>query len=530
MSRRRFLQTGVAALSVTAARAWLPAAAAPATGGLKRLGTPQPFDYARLKGLARALAAQPYKAPSDKLPAAIARLDWDHWEAIRFREERSLWAGEGLRYQIRFAHLGYRVTRPVRMYVVESGGAQELAYDPAMWDYSRAGLNPAELPATLGFGGFRIFHDTDWVRDCAVFQGASYFRAVTGDKQFGMSHRGLAIGTGLPQPEEFPDFIAFYLERPQRNSGELTIYALLDSPSVTGAYRFIVTVADTLLMDIDAALYPRREIERIGIAPGTSMFFVGKNQRNISEDWRPEIHDSDGLEILTGVGEWIWRPLVNPNAVRVNTFLDSGPHGFGLMQRERDFTAYQDDWAFYEKRPSVWVAPKSNWGKGAVMLVEIPTRDETMDNVVAFWNPAEKPQAGQELLFGYRLYWCRYNPVRCRLAQVVATRQGIGGIVGQKRPYFSWRFVVDFAGGDFSLLGSNPQIVPVVSSTRGQVEISSARPLHAISGWRAMFDLKPTDESTEPINLRLFLALNGQPLTETWLYQYTPPPSNQRKF
>ena len=530
MSRRRFLQGGVAALSVTAARAWLPAAAAPVTHGLKRLGEPQTFDYARLKGIARALAGRPYKPASEQLPAAIARLDWDHWQAIRYRPERSLWAGEGLRYQIRFAHLGFRVLKPVRMYTVENGSAQELAYDPAVWDYSRAGINPKELPPTLGFGGFQVFHDTDWTRDRAVFQGASYFRAVDGDMQYGMSQRGLAIGTGLPTPEEFPDFIAFYLERPQGNSNELTIYGLLDSPSVSGAYRFIVTVDDTLLMDVDAALYPRRQIERIGIAPGTSMFLVGKNQRDVSDDWRPEIHDSDGLQILTGVGEWIWRPLINPNVVRVNTFLDGGPRGFGLMQRERDFSAYQDDWAFYEKRPSVWVAPKGNWGKGAVTLVEIPTRDETMDNIVAFWTPADKPQPGAELLFGYKLYWCRTNPLAMPLAITGATRTGIGGVVGQKRKYFSWRFVVDFFGGSLPRLTEADRVVPVIHASRGRVEITSARPLRPLNGWRAMFDLVPPDASTEPIDLRLYLSSNGQPLTETWLYQYTPPPPERRTF
>jgi glucans biosynthesis protein len=530
MSRRRFLQGGVAAISVAAARAWLPAAGASQTHGIKRLGAPQPFDYARLKGMARALAGRAYQPPPDNLPPALAGLDWDHWEAIRYREERSLWAGEGLRYQIRFAHLGFRVRKPVRMYAVENGSAQELAYDPATWDYSHAGINPDELPATLGFGGLRVFYDTDWTRDCAVFQGASYFRAVDGDLQYGMSQRGLAIDTGLPVTEEFPDFIAFYLERPQKNAGELTLYALLDSSSVSGAYRFIVSVADTLVMDVDAALYPRREIERIGIAPGTSMFFVGKNQKGMSEDWRPEIHDSDGLQILTGVGEWIWRPLVNPNVVRVNSFLDNGPRGFGLMQRERNFIAYQDDGVFYDRRPSVWVEPKSNWGKGAVMLVEIPTRDETMDNIVAFWNPADKPQRGSELLFGYRLSWCRSNPVATPLAVTGATRTGIGGVVGRKRTHFSWRFVVDFFGGSLPLLAKADRVVPVIHASRGRIEIPSARPLYPLNGWRAIFDLAPTDPSTEPIDLRLYLSFDGQPLTETWLYQYTPPPPERRTF
>jgi periplasmic glucans biosynthesis protein len=530
MSRRRFLQESAAALSVAAAGAWPPSRAAGRHVGVTRFGPPQPFDYARLKGLARTRAAAPYAPPPERLPPAVARLDWDHWEAIRYREDRSLWAEEGLRYQIRFAHLGFRVLKPVRMYAVADGRAREIAYDTAMWDYSRAGLNPRELPSNLGFGGFKIFYHTDWVRDVSVFEGASYFRAVDGDMQYGMSQRGLAVDTGLPHPEEFPDFIAYYLERPQRNSNLLTVYGLLDSPSVAGAYRFVISMGDTQVFDVDAALYPRKEIERVGIAPGTSMFFAGKNQKNISEDWRPEIHDSDGLQIWNGAGEWLWRPLRNPKVVRVNSFLDDGPRGFGLMQRERSFIAYQDDGVFYEKRPSVWVEPKAGWGRGSVMLVEIPTRDETMDNVVAFWNPAEKPQAGEEALFGYRLYWCRYSPVNPKLATTGATRTGIGGVVGQKRTHFSWRFVVDFFGGDEQLLTEADRVVPVIWASRGRIEITSARPLRPLNGWRAMFDLAPTDPSTEPIDLRLYLALDGQPLTETWVYQYVPPPPGERTY
>ena len=530
MSRRRFLQTSAAALSMAAAEALLPASPAGRRVGVSRLGPPQPFDYARLKGMARSRAAVAYAPPPQRLPASVAHLDWDHWEAIHYREERALWAAEGLRYQIRFAHLGFAVLKPVRMFAVEDGQAREIAYDPTMWDYSRSGLDVRQLPANLGFGGFQVFYHTDRVRDCAVFQGASYFRAVDGDMQYGMSHRGLAVDTGLPRPEEFPDFVAYFLERPAKSSNLLTVYGLLDSPSVAGAYRFVIDVGDTQVFDVDAALYPRKEIERIGIAPGTSMFFVGKNQKNISEDWRPEIHDSDGLQIANGAGEWLWRPLINPSVVRVNSFLDDGPRGFGLMQRERNFIAYQDDGVFYEKRPSAWIEPKANWGKGAVMLVEIPTHDETMDNIVAFWNPAERPRRGEELLFGYRLYWCRYPPVAPRLATVGATRTGIGGVVGQKRTHFSWRFVVDFFGGDLPLLTEADHVVPVIWASRGHIEITSARPLRPLNGWRAMFDLAPTDPSIEPIDLRLHLALDGQALSETWLYQYQPPPPDRRTF
>jgi glucans biosynthesis protein len=533
MYRRRFLQAG-AALAASAVP-WVGGkSAAAATGthapALKRLGATQPFDYARLKGLARSMAGTAHVVPNGELPAPIAKLSWDQWQAIRFRDDHSLWAGEGLRFQARFFHLGFTIRNPVRLYSVENGQAQELAYDAAMFDYSRSGVDGRRLPENLGFAGFRLLFHTDWTRDMAAFQGASYFRAVDADMQYGMSQRGLAIDTGMPRPEEFPSFVAYYLERPAPNSSQLTVYGLLDSASVTGAYRFIIDISDRTVMDIDAALYPRRAIERLGIAPGTSMFFYGMNDRLRGADWRPAIHDSDGLQLYTGSGEWLWRPLINPETVRVNSYFDESPRGFGLMQRDRNFDHYQDDGVFYEKRPACWVEPKGNWGKGAVMLVELPTSDETFDNIVAFWNPADKPQKGQELLFGYRLSWCRFNPQACPLAQVYATRDGIGGVVGQKRAYFSWRFVVDFVGGDLPLLGDGAHVEPVISATRGQIEITSARPLHEIKGWRAIFDLKPTDDSTEPINLRLFLAQDGQPLSETWIYQYTPPPPEQRKL
>jgi periplasmic glucans biosynthesis protein len=221
---------------------------------------------------------------------------------------------------------------------------------------------------------------------------------------------------------------------------------------------------------------------------------------------------------------------MNPAGLRVNSYTDEHPRAFGLMQRERRFEQYQDDGVFYDKRPDCWVEPKGNWGKGAVMLVEIPTEDETSDNIVAFWSPADKPQKGQELLYAYRLNWCRENPVVVDLARVHATRTGIGGIIGRKRTYFSWRFVVDFEGGQLPGLGENPKLVPVISASRGRVEITSVRPLRSINGYRAMFDLALTEDSVEPINLRMYISIDGQALSETWLYQYTPPPVALRKF
>jgi glucans biosynthesis protein len=248
----------------------------------------------------------------------------------------------------------------------------------------------------------------------------------------------------------------------------------------------------------------------------------------MAHDWRPEVHDSDGLALWTGNGEWIWRPLQNPAQLRFNAYADENPRGFGLLQRDRQFDHYQDDGVFYERRPSIWVEPRSNWGRGSVHLVELSTRDETMDNIVAYWNPLDKPQPGQELLFSYRLWWGSRLPHASPLAQVVATRSGIGGVIGQKRTYFSWRFVIDFAGGALAMIGRTARVEPVISVSRGAVEIPSARPLDALPGYRAMFDLRPNDDSSEPIDLRLYLRLGSEALSETWLFQWTPPSAGER--
>ncbi len=336
----------------------------------------------------------------------------------------------------------------------------------------------------------------------------------------------------MEKPEEFPIFTSFWLERPAKDSSKLVVYALLDSPSVSGAYRFEIQPSATMVMDVDVALYPRKTIERMGVAPLTSMFQYGENDRRIgaSDDWRPEIHDSDGLAMQRGNGEWIWRPLTNPEHLRFNAYQDESPRGFGLLQRDRNFDHYQDDGVFYDRRPSLWVEPKSGWGKGAIQLVEIPTADETFDNIVAFWNPADKPQAGQERLFAYRLHWGSKMPFSSPLAQVVATRTGMGGVIGQKRAYYSRRFAIDFAGGDLALLGKDAKVTAMISASRGKVEITSARPLDAIHGYRAMFDLKPADDSVESIDIRVYLAADGQPLSETWLYQWTPPAPGKRTY
>ncbi len=518
MQRRDFLKASaaLAALGLPAVSPLTHAAE------LTTVGEGQAFDYAWLKGRARTLAAAPYQAPAQITQPELKALNFDTFQSLRFKPEHGLWAGEARGLEVRFFHPGYIFPIPVRMHEVVDGTARQLAYDPAMFEYAGTAVNGRKLPKDLGFAGFKLINYTDPTRDIAAFLGASYFRAVGGEMQFGLSARALAIDTGLPRPEEFPVFTAYWFERPPEHAESMTVYALLESPSVAGAYRFIIHPGSTMTMDVDAALYPRKAVERLGIAPLTSMYQTGENDKRMANDWRPEIHDSDGLAMWTGNGEWIWRPLLNPETLRFNAYADENPRGFGLLQRDRNFDHYQDDGVFYERRPNLWIEPKAGWGKGSIQLVEIPTVDETFDNIVAFWHPDTAVKPGQELLFGYRMHWGAKLPAEPDKARVVATRTGLGGVVGQPRKHFSWRFAIDFAGGQFNMVGGDIKPALDLHASAGKVELTSVRPLHEINGYRAMFDLVPPAGHTEPINLRLFLKANGHALSETWLYQYSP--------
>ena len=496
-------------------------------------GAPQAFDFAWLKGQAHYLASNPFQPSKDALPAPMGHLSYDQYQSIRFRTDHSLWGDSGLAFRLQFFHVGRTFADAVHVYEVVDGQAREVVYDPAMFEWDKTGVDPALMKDHAGFAGFRVQFVTNWRADVAAFLGASYFRAVGSDfRQYGLSARALAVDTAFPRPEEFPRFTSFWFERPARDSGVLTLYALMDSPSITGALRLTLAPGGTLVMNVDSALYPRKTIERLGVAPLTSMYFYGENDRRGANDWRPEIHDSDGLSMWSGSGEWIWRPLVNPAQLHFNSYADDNPRGFGLLQRDRDFDHYQDDGVYYDRRPSLWVEPKlgpaGGWGKGAVQLVEIPTVDETFDNVVAFWNPLEKPKSGQELLFSYRLYWGTKMPYGSTLAQTVATRTGIGGIVGVKRQYYSWHFAVDFAGGELGALARDASVEAVVTTSRGTIEHVTAHFVQEFEGYRALFDVKP-DEGTEPVDLRLYLRVDGRALTETWIYQWTPPSLKERK-
>lgn len=519
VNRREVLTTGGQWALLMALAGLSPARAEPAPA--VRLGDPEAFSFDALRQRTKDLAAKPYVAPA-AAPSIVGDVDFDAAQKIKFRADRELFPNGPGACPVRLFHVDKYNQLPVRINELSDGVARQLIYSADSFDYKDPEF-ASKLPADLGYSGFRVMDgrgkDTDWL----AFQGASYFRTSGEDNQYGASARGIAINTAMPEPEEFPRFVEFWLEQPKGDAALITVYALLDGPSVSGAYKFTATKTRVPVMDVSAEIFARTNIDRVGIAPLTSMFWYGENDRRYATDWRPEIHDSDGLAMWTGADEHIWRPLINSELVRTNSFLDKNPKGFGLMQRDRDFAKYEDDGAFYNKRPGIWVEPVGEWGEGAVQLVEIPTDDEIHDNIVAYWVPKEAVRAGDELHFGYKLYWQNDEPnPPINIGRVVATYTGSGGVPGARRreDLFKRKFVIDFTGGPLDNMQQRFDVEPVVTHSRGRVDNAYVIKVVGTDRWRALFDL--TTEGSDPIDLRCYLRLGDETLTETWLYQWIP--------
>jgi glucans biosynthesis protein len=527
MRRRTALGTA-ATLGALPLLAKLPRAAFAADPAGLRFGPPEPFSFEGLVERARARAARPYVPPPMPAPDVVRRIDYDAHGKLRYRPEYALFADGPGPYPVTFQFLGGFFPKSVRMHSLEGGVAREILYSPDYFTVT-AGSPALELPPDANaFAGFWIQESRfqgDW-RDrepWATFLGASYFRAVGELGQVGMSARGLALNVASHQPEEFPDFVAHWIAPAASESDPVTVHSLLDGPSVCGAYRFEIHRTNGVLMDIEKHLFLRQDIERLGIAPLTSMFWYAEYGREKIADWRPEVHDSDGLAIWNGAGERIWRPLNNPTRIFHTSYLDRTPRGYGLLQRDRDFDHYLDG-VGYDRRPSTWVEPVGDWGRGMVQLVEIPTDDEIHDNIAAYWLSDRPARAGEAFRYRYRLHWVAEQPgfPHAELARVVATRMGRGGQPGRPRPPGVYKFSVEFLGGTLANLPFGVLPEPAIWVSRGEVSLvqMEAVPDDVPGHWRLFFDLKV--EGMEPVDMRVYLKQGNTTLSETWLWLFEP--------
>ena len=477
------------------------------------------FSFESVIAQAKAMAALPYKAPDSELPPALKELSYDDHRDIRFVRENGPWYNQRLPYEVQFFHLGniFQISVPINEVI--DGKARPIKYSAAFFDYGKNKLDTKNF-ANLGYAGFRLhnpLNTTAYFDELVSFLGASYFRGLAKGQHYGLSSRGLAIDTAELSGEEFPVFREFWLEKPRTKDKFIRLYALLDSKSASGAYSFKIIPGTNTVMDVQAVLFPREDIKKLGVAPLTSMFLFGENNKNQFDDYRPEVHDSDGLLIHNGNDEWLWRPLDNSKNLRISSFVDENPKGFGLLQRDRDLAHYLDFEANYQSRPSAWVEPLEGWGKGMVQLVEIPSRQEIHDNIVAYWVPQKSVKAGKEYRFSYRLIWLNEVMKEQKLAAVTATRTGIGGVSGTTDNTEKRKFVIDFSGENLNKNFREQNILPDVSCRSGKITHVNAVYNPVTGGVTVYADYLPKDNADE---LRIALTQNGKIISEVWSYQW----------
>ncbi len=487
----------------------------------QKLSDPVPFPAGYVRKLAQKRAAKKYAPPTLVLPAEMQNLTYDQYRDIRFRPDKSAWRSEGLPFQLQFFHTAFFFLQPVSIFFIENNEARRLIYSPDYFSFGPS-VQPPPPDVDMGFAGFRIhspINRPDYYDEAAVFQGASYFRAVARGQAYGLSARGLAIDTAEPSGEEFPIFRSFWVEKPNTASDSIVVHALLDSERTTGAYRFTIRPGETTSMDVEVALYPRTNLAHPGFAPLTSMYFFGSNDRSGVDDFRPAVHDSDGLSIRNGRGEWLWRPLINPNSLQVSAFMDHSPRGFGLIQRERKFDAFQDLEARYEKRPSLWVEPIGDWGPGAVHLVEIPSRAEINDNIVVYWRPEAPITGGSEYMLNYRLHWSNSLLPDSDIAAVLHTKTGAGPQLALGEATSTRLYVIDFAGGRLKDLPADAALIVSVDASQGAIRNQVIQPNPETNGQRVSFELDPG--GAQVVELRVQLMLNQERVSEVWTSRWT---------
>jgi periplasmic glucans biosynthesis protein len=488
-----------------------------------------PFDPAGAFGFedvvarAQALAGQGYEAP-EPIPRFLREIDYDAYQDIRFDEEKSLWRESGSRLQAMLFPPGLFYTHPVEIHVVDAGGVHLVPYQKELFQFADPELE-RRVPPDLGYAGFKLTYPLAGKGEqnqFLVFAGASYFRAVGRDNAWGLSGRGIAVNTGLPTGEEFPSFTSFWLVRPSPQANAMRLYALLDGRSLTGAYQFDVYPGETTRLEVQAALFAREEIKLPGLAPLTSMFLYGENTPRPSGEWRPEVHDSDGLLIHDGASEeWLWRPLINPRRLEMDFFETGNVRGFGLLQRDARFDSYQDLGARYDLRPSAWVAAQGDWGPGKVVLVQLPTPSETNDNVVAFWTPDQPLAPDSPLRLAYHVHFGGPAVSRHPAGQAVQSFVGDGSIVGGGNVEGAYRVIVDFRGGALERLQPGAAVSGTVTALDGGEVIEHYVEHNAPAGaWRLSILAKPARDRA--LALRAFLSHEEAAVTETWSYRLPP--------
>jgi periplasmic glucans biosynthesis protein len=484
----------------------------------------RPFDYADVEERARVLAQSPYQTWGDRLPSDFPKIDYEGYRRIRFDHQKAIWADTSLPFRLETFHRGYIFPDRVLIYTItEEGQPALIPYSPDLFFVQKDPDRPLSLPrlaSDIGFSGVRIHNPLDgqWADEVAVFQGASYFRMKGKGQDYGLSARGLAIDT-TTGPEEFPVFEEIWIRRPRNGDDTITVFALLNGPACSGAYEFRIKPGNATTADVKVKVFFRHGVRKVGLAPLTSMFWYGENTFIRPPEYRPEVHDSDGLLTASKDGTWSWRPLQTLSQHLVDYYPLDSPRGFGLLQRDRAFSSYRDLEAASHLRPSLWVEPKGDWGKGEVTLWHIPTTNEYADNIVAFWAPENPPKGGDILDFSYRLYWSSEEPPGHTTGRVFSTH--LLNLYGNHDLY---RFLIDFTPPfekEAVTKESSPPRATILVPQNATLLENYVKANPDQQTWRLVFAVRLTDPQ-KPADLRCFLEQGQGRRTETWRYTLVP--------
>jgi len=517
------------------------------------------FTFDKVQTTAQQLSQKPFVPLPDRLPPQIKKLTPAQELGIFWNDKYRLWRKNGLPFQIDFYHLSNECATSPKIDMVDNHGARALAYSPNFFNY-QVPLNPP-LPPDLGYAGFYVrypINKPDSLDGFFSALGASYFRVMAGDQVYGLSARGLAMNVGVAgKPEEFPEFKEWWLHQPDPNANQLVLDALLDSASVSGAYEFKLRPGAVTSVDVHAVLFFRKKVDWIGIAPFSSMYLYGENASNHFGNFHPEIHDSDGVLLNTGKGDWRWRPLEQEPFLQTYQFSDENPKGFGLLQRDRDFQHYQDMDLKYNVRPSAWVTPHGNWGKGSVILSQLPSNNPNTDNVILFWHPDQLPKAGDRMDLDYTIDFYMNDAARPPLAfsnatwvispapppppaPPVAPKGAKLGVAATSVPppppppsptppvgTTPVQFQIDFAGNGIEAIPADKPPILYLHCDPPQtfVRESSLQKIGYGNSWRATFTIIPFKRNVPTeLQCRLLQAAqppnNPPPLSEEWTYTW----------
>lgn len=473
------------------------------------------FSAADVDARARTLAAAAYDPPKPVPLGELANAPPEAAAAIRCRPEEWIWVRDDLGYVIEPLHRNWKQPGEVELHIVEGGAESRLAYDPGKFDFGK--LSPPPASARLGFTGFLVHQrDSDGqLRPVASFYNAAVLSAIARNQEWGAISRLLTVRS-TDQKAEVPLIRAIWIEKPSPPASALVMHALVDTPSLTGAFHFTLRAENAILIDTECTIFSRRDIEHFGLTPIYATHLVGPLGPRVEDDVRPAVYEVSGVQMLSGRGEWIWRPVTNRERLQSSAFVDRDPKGFGLIQRDRSFKSFLDDENAWQRRPSVWVEPIGSWGPGEVTLLEIPAAAASNKNIACYWRPRFRLTSGSETQFAYRQFWSWRPPERPGVAIVTRSRMGRSpGATSQQRR----RFLVQFTGSQLTDPAKVATVVPNLWASAGK--IASIRTYRAPQDGevRVVFDLALNGEQL--VELRLVLEQEGRSISETWLYRWT---------